>query len=280
MDATEVSVEQVRAEWDAAADGWDRHAHQLATHTRSVRDRMVALLAAAPGDTILDLAAGLGDLSRVVAAEVAPRGRVICSDASPRMLEAARHRASGIENLEFVELDAQQLELDDDLVDGVTCKMGLMLMPDPAAAVGECRRVLRPGGGLVAATWGSLEQNLWIATFGAAMLSNGHAAPTDPTGPGGIFSLSTPETLHELLSSAGFGQVHVEEVDTPLQVPSFEDYWPLCASTSGPLTSILQQLDAGEVETVRSTCREYAAHLRGPDGSYTFPGRALVAVGR
>ena len=45
-------------------------------------------------------------------------------------------------------LDAERMDLDDDGVDGVICRWGYMLMADPAAALAETRRVLRPGGGL------------------------------------------------------------------------------------------------------------------------------------
>ena len=48
--------------------------------------------------------------------------------------------------VEFMGLDAQRLPLDDASVDGVLCTMTLCTIPDPAAALAEVRRVLRPGG--------------------------------------------------------------------------------------------------------------------------------------
>ena len=43
-------------------------------------------------------------------------------------------------------MDAQQIDLAGDSVDGVICRFGLMLMPEPMRAITEVRRVLRPGG--------------------------------------------------------------------------------------------------------------------------------------
>ena len=55
-------------------------------------------------------------------------------------------------------IDAERIELDDDSVDRVLCRFGYMLMADPAAALAETRRVLRPGGRLALAVWGPRAQ--------------------------------------------------------------------------------------------------------------------------
>lgn len=277
---TDTDTGDVRAVWDAVSDGWARHHEEVAAHTRPITDRMLELVAARPGETVLELAAGLGDLSRALATAVAPDGRVICSDVSPRMVAAARDRTPAGEGLTFRVLDAQRLAVDDDTVDAVVCKLGLMLLPDPAKAAAECRRALRPGGRLVVATWGAPERNLWIAMFGAALLAHGHGPPGDPDGPGGIFSLARPETLEELLTAAGFDEVAVDAVDAPEVFTDFDDYWELHSQTGGPLALALRELGTPELDLIRDTCAQYAANLRQPDGSYHFPGEALVARAR
>ncbi len=274
------TVDDVRTEWEGVAQGWRRHGGAIDDRTLPVRERMRSLLAARSGDTVLELAAGLGALSRELAEDVAPDGRVVCSDLSEGMLSGARDHAPSPDLIEFRVLDAQDIAMEDDAVDGVAIKFGLMLLPDPARAAAECRRVLRPGGRLVAATWGPPEDNLWIATFGAAMLAHGHALPGDPREPGGVFSLATPDRLEALLSAAGFGEVEVDSVDVDEDHVSFDDYWQRRVDTSGPLTAILHRLDDDEVAAIRATCEEFASHLRHPDGTYTFPGRALVTLAR
>src|SRR6266850_2461303 len=53
----------------------------------------------------------------------------------------------------LVAMDAETLDLPDASVDVALCALGLMYMPDPAQALREMRRVLRPGGRLGLAVW-------------------------------------------------------------------------------------------------------------------------------
>jgi len=75
-----------------------------------------------------------------------PQGKLISTDVVPEMVEAARQGAAarGLHNVEFLIMDAQQIELPAASVNGVVCRFGLMLMPEPERALAEVRRVLRP----------------------------------------------------------------------------------------------------------------------------------------
>jgi ubiquinone/menaquinone biosynthesis C-methylase UbiE len=71
-------------------------------------------------------------------------------DFSPAMLDIARDRAAelGID-VNLIEADAQQLPFADDRFDTVVCTLALSSIPDPAVAINEMHRVLRPGGQLL-----------------------------------------------------------------------------------------------------------------------------------
>lgn len=279
MSSAGSGTDRKQAVWDAVAEGWDRHHQTLTDHSWPVAGRLIELAAPKPDGLVLELAAGLGELSRTIALRV-PDGRVIGTDLSPRMVEMAGRRTPAAANVSFQVLDSQRVGLADDSVDAIVCKMGLMLFDDPAGAVAECRRVLRPDGRLVVATWGPADRNLWIVTFGAAMLTHGHEPPGDPTGPGGIFSLSELETLRGLLTSAGFEDVTVETVDLHQRFATFSDYWQHISETSGSLAIILDSLPPDEMDAIAATCEQYATQFRDEDGAYDFPACALVAAGR
>jgi len=71
-------------------------------------------------------------------------------DFSPAMLDIARGRGAelGID-VTLIVADAQQLPFADDRFDTVVCTLALSSIPDPAAAINEMHRVLRPGGQLL-----------------------------------------------------------------------------------------------------------------------------------
>ncbi len=108
---------------------------------------MLRALDPRPGDTLLELAAGVGDTGFEAAEIVGGGGRLITSDLSPAMLEAARRRAAelGLGNVDYRVIDAEHIPLDDDSVDGMLCRFGYMLMPDPRAAFAETRPSAAPG---------------------------------------------------------------------------------------------------------------------------------------
>jgi ubiquinone/menaquinone biosynthesis C-methylase UbiE len=145
----ETARQQSRAAWGAVARGWYAQREELWKASRPVSEWMVRRLDPQSGDTVLELAAGLADTGLMAARLVGDSGRVIVTDFTPEMVAAARWRAEelGVQNVEFRVLDAERMDLETDIVEGVLCRWAYMLMIDPAAAFAETRRVLRPGGG-------------------------------------------------------------------------------------------------------------------------------------
>lgn len=89
-------------------------------------------------------------------------------DLSPEMLALARKRAAELgRQVELREGDAHALDLDDASFDVVLCTYSLCNIPDPERAVGEMKRVLRPGGKLVLVDHirGASKPVYWIQTF-------------------------------------------------------------------------------------------------------------------
>ena len=83
-------------------------------------------------------------------------------------MDAAAHRARNhrMAHASFARMDAEQLAFTDASFDVALCALGLMYMPDPAAAVRELQRVMRPGGRAVLAVWGERASCGWAPLFG------------------------------------------------------------------------------------------------------------------
>ena len=228
---------------------------------------------------MLELAAGVGDTGFEAAAIVGETGRLITTDFSPAMLEAARRRGAelGVANVDYRVMDAERIELADNSVDGVLCRFGYMLMADPATALAETRRVLRPGGRLALAVWGAPERNPFFVTVAVSLVQRGHLPPPEPPPAPGPFSMASSERTEGLLRRAGFAEVRTEEVPSRFVAADADEYLSLIADTAGPIGLTLRGLaepDRAAVNAdVEASLRRFAA-----DGGYELPCLALCAV--
>lgn len=114
----------------------------------SWRNRTVRASRLLPGDQALDVCAGTGQLAALLAARVGQGGKVTALDFCAPMLEEARRHFGPLKfpQLDFVEGDAHQLPFPDGTWKAVTMAFGLRNLDDPARALTEVHRVLRPGG--------------------------------------------------------------------------------------------------------------------------------------
>lgn len=102
----------------------------------------------AAGERVLDLGSGAGTDSLIAAQMVGEHGRVTGIDMTVEMLAKARTAAAeaGIENVEFVEAEAEQLPFADTSFDVVISNGVIDLIPDKDAVFSEIYRILTPGG--------------------------------------------------------------------------------------------------------------------------------------
>jgi SAM-dependent methyltransferase len=265
---------------EAIAPTWERRRADIERVATPVREWMLRELRPRSGDTVLELAAGVGDTGFEAAAMVGTQGHVISTDFSPSMLDAARRRGAelGVRNVEFRVMDAERLELEDDAVDGVLCRFGYMLMADPAAALAETRRVLRPGGRVALAVWGPPERNAFFGIIAISLVQRGHIPRPEPPPAPGIFSMAGAQRTAALLNAAGFDVVRTEEVGGRFVLPSVGEYLNLIADTAGPIALALRELPGAERADVRADVEDSLARFAGADG-YELPCAALCAVG-
>lgn len=264
--------------WQSMAAGWERWRTEAETTLTPVRAWLLEGLAPKRGDTMLELAAGAGDTGFDVAELVGETGRLISTDLAPAMVEVARRRAAklGLENIEHRTMDAERIELEDDSVDGVLCRFGLMLMPDPGAALAETRRVLRPGGRLVLAVWRDGERNPWISLARRMLVARGHVPPPEPGTPG-IFSLASDERLRELLERAGFSVEKVEDVPVRFVYDDVDQYIQRARDTGGMFARAFASASEAERSAMTAELTQAFAPFT-VDGGLEFPGLALCAA--
>lgn len=119
------------------------------TDTRMFYDSLSVLGELPDGAAVLDVPCGGGVALRGRRPD--QRVRYVAADISPDMLARARRRAAGLglDGIEFTETNIEAMPFADNEFDLCVSFNGLHCLPDPAAAVAEIARCLRPGGRLV-----------------------------------------------------------------------------------------------------------------------------------
>jgi ubiquinone/menaquinone biosynthesis C-methylase UbiE len=197
---------------------------------------LIEVAALDAGARVLDVACGTGVVARLASQRVGATGSVAGLDVNPGMLAVARSVAAAGAAIEWHQSDAQDIPFADDAYDVALCQLGLQFFADRSAALREVRRVLAPGGRLVANVpgptpriFGILEQAL-----------RRHVTPEAARFVSTVFSLYDADGLCRLLDDAGFEDISVRAGTKSLQVaPPTEFLWqyvsstPLAASAAG-----------------------------------------------
>jgi SAM-dependent methyltransferase len=105
-----------------------------------------------PGKRVLDVACGIGTISCWLAGRVGSAGSVVAADVNPDQLVVAKgywNEREDLQPVEFIEASAYDTGLPSESFDIVHCRLLLCHLTKPENALGEMRRVLKPGGVLV-----------------------------------------------------------------------------------------------------------------------------------
>ncbi len=112
---------------------------------QSGREMAPALLDLFPGADLLEVGIGTG-----LSVPLLPKTvHVTGIDLSQKMLDQAKKRLNGTDNVRLIKMDATQLEFPDNSFDRVLAAYFISTVPNPVSVIQEMKRVCRPGGYLV-----------------------------------------------------------------------------------------------------------------------------------
>jgi SAM-dependent methyltransferase len=221
--------EKTRQEWNDAAAGWRKWHHVVegAQGGQHHSAKLVALAGIRPGASVLDVGGGYGEPSLTAARAAGPAGRVVCTDISPELLAFAHERAgdAALDNVEFIEADAEQLDFETESFDAIVSRAALMFLPDVLRTLKRLRSFLRPGGRLAASVWGD-RSRVEFAAAGSIIADELGLPPPPPKMPG-VFALADQCHLERLVREAGFQDVEtgttpvIFEAETTAQFTEF-----------------------------------------------------------
>jgi len=216
---------RVRRMFSAIASSYDlnNRVHSLwrdqAWRRRAVREADVQ-----DGDVVVDVACGTGDLTHLFARTGARE--VIGLDFTPEMLDLAERKRGRLADdvggkVRYLQGDAQELPLDNQSADVVSIAFGIRNVEEPARAIGEFARVLRPGGRLVVLEFDQprLAPVRWFNTLYCARIMPRTATwiSGDKSGayaylPRSVKTFLSRERMGELIRGAGFEDVRARSL--------------------------------------------------------------------
>jgi SAM-dependent methyltransferase len=222
----------------------------------------------APAQRVLDVCCGSGILSHAIAQRHSPE-RVASFDRSlAQIVFACERRAHP--RVTYSVADAMALPLPAESFDATVCGLGLNFVPEPARALGEFRRITRPGGTIACFVWDYSEGARFIRTFwDAALETDPESAKFDQ---GRRFEICKPEVLQKSFADAHLESQELHPLNIHTRFENFDDYWKPFLLGQGSAPVYLRSQPAQIQNAIRDRLKSTLPAA--PDGSITLPARA------
>jgi SAM-dependent methyltransferase len=232
------------------------------------------LVAAVTGaGSVLDLCCGHGNATRHL---VDAGMEVTGLDFSPAMLDRARRH---VPEADFVEGDAADLPFADDRFDAVVCNVGFGHLPDPAAALAEIARVLRPGGVAALTSWREAEVSPTFQVFFGAMKAHGDPTRAPPAPDFHLFSRRSAAT--EVLAAAGFDAPVFADLDAAFELSDPGHFPDIFETATVRAAMLLQAQDPDARTAIRNAMTGQVREVFGAGaGTWRVPFPATMVSAR
>lgn len=225
------------------------------------------------GDRVLDIGCGTGALASALEATMT-LSEVIGIDPSEGFLAYARKDAKS-DRLRFEVGDAQALRYKDASFDRTMAQLVMNFIPDHDKAIGEMRRVTRPGGVVSACVWDYNAGMEMLRFFWDEVVALDPAmAPKDERN----MKLSRQGQLGDLWKKAGLVNIQEKPLVITLPFASFDDYWGPFLKGAGPGGAYVVSLTDDRRRKLEARMRKRLLGNR-EDGAFTLKARAWCVRG-
>jgi SAM-dependent methyltransferase len=218
----------------------------------------------------LDVGCGNGAFTEEIIARCAP-AVVMAIDPSEEQLAFARTRP-GAKMAKFEVGDAQRLSFGDGTFDVAIMALVLSFLPDPAKAVAEMARVVRPGGWVATYMWDILNGGSPTTPIYTAMESFGSTSVRPNP------AASRPEAMHGFWEMAGLEAIETRVIRIPVRYANFDDFWDSNTVLIGPQGKVIAGMSPAAREQLRIRLREHLSAAS--DGQILYEAFANAVRGR
>lgn len=220
-----------------------------------IAHRLVEQAHISQGQHVLDIATGTGMVAIEAAQLVGFAGRVVGVDISTGMLEQAKRKieALGLNNIEFVLADAEELNFPANSFDVVLCSSALIWMSDIPKTLRLWYQLLKPGGLIGFHAFADTAFVEGVTMQKVAEKYGVSLAFSKPTG--------TIEKCHDLIITAGFEAIEIksEQDGSYISIEQAKQMWARSSHPApGQFPNPMKQLSSGQLEEVKA---EFEAEL-------------------
>ena len=170
-----------------------------------IGNRLVEFANLQNGQKILDIATGTGIVALNAAQKVGSEGKVIGVDISTGMLNNAKQKLAktSLQNIEFIEADAEELNLNDNIFDAVLCSLAICYLTDIPTALRNWHRLIKKDGFIAFNVW-------YENAFPPSVLFREVAQRFGINVPNPNAPMGTSERCNQLLQEIDFRDIQIE----------------------------------------------------------------------
>ena len=251
-------------------DGAD-YERMMGRWSRMAGEVFLDWLALPGGLRCLDVGCGNGAFTEVLAARYAPAA-LMPLDPSEEQIAYARQRPAA-KQAEYRVGDALALPFNDTSFDAALMALVIVFVPDPAKAVAEMVRVVRPGGWVATYMWDIAGGGVPVSPLYSALRAMGAAPGVQPNP-----AASRREVLLELWQKAGLQSIETRVIRIPVVFADFDDFWASTTVPVGPQGKAIAALSPPAREQLRTNLREKLPIAA--DGRVVYEAFANAIAGR
>lgn len=206
-----------------------------------IGDQLVKFARISECSNVLDVATGRGAVLFPATKTLSPNGRITGVDLSPGMVhevsEEIRHL--GLRNVEVYQMDAENLQFNNNSFDAIFCAFAIYFFPRIDIAMSEIQRVLRPGGQIVISTWGKIDERIqWF--YDLLYSYSQHKKFEEFAFSKSVPIFDEPDGVEKILKSAGFIDIQIVTKEFEFIYSSEDEFWSML--WSNPLIEQLERI--------------------------------------
>ncbi len=236
-----INVEQFEYWNEKSGPKWVKNEDALNERLSILTNELFSRVKIKATDKVLDIGCGGGDTTFKVSKLLVDGGQVLGVDISHTLLDHAKNKFSNIDVMKFMHCDAQNYSFDKNYFDKVISRFGVMFFENPSEAFKNIHSSMRANGSLNFVCWTNLMENEFITEGMDIITKYTQKVLPEVTKDPGPFAFSDREYVNEVLQSAGFKNINIDEVYTSISTKDTAEQDAEILMGIGPRARILSE---------------------------------------